>query len=36
MVGRGNDVIDFLPPYSSKTSRATVSINYKLHIYKKK
>jgi len=24
MVGRGNDVIDLLPPYSSKTSRATV------------
>jgi len=23
MVGRGNDVIDLLPPYSSKTSRAT-------------
>ena len=23
MVGRGNDVIDLLPPYSSKTSGAT-------------
>jgi len=23
MVGRGNDVIDLLTPYSSKTSRAT-------------
>jgi len=23
MVGRGNEVIDLLPPYSSKTSRAT-------------
>jgi len=23
MVGRGNDVIDLLPPYCSKTSRAT-------------
>jgi len=23
MVGRGNDVIDLLPPYSSKTSHAT-------------
>jgi len=25
MVGRGNDVIDLLPPCSSKTSRATDS-----------
>jgi len=25
MVGRGNDVLDLLPSYSSKTSRATAS-----------
>jgi len=29
MVGRGNDVIDLLPPYSSKTFRATVVISSK-------